>query len=632
MKKFFCLIVMLSMVICIQGSFDQEHCGIKRCGIKTGTRTTQEIMIASKRKEKPFHHECCKESSAKKHDEIGLNFLGARIEQQDYALPSGIVPPDTMGAVGPTQFIVAINGRIRSFDKHTGHPDLILDATTDDFFVFERNGTPTSDPRIRYDRFSERWFIVMVTIGDEEEEEESVRTSTNNRIMFAVSDTKEITYFTEWSFNFIEVGQGFFFDQPTLGIDNQALYIGGVLFLGSGALPIDQRLYVVNKEALIEENELVYTEFIDVISPTPLLSGILYQGVDNFDQDATVGYFISIDSFSKNHLALYRVFNPGSESPTLSSPILLEVPQICTSLSVSNQNATPGREARSISGSDNRLMMAQIRDGHLWTTHNIGVNNQGICNTEEPPTRDGARWYEIDVTQTQPSLIQYGTLFDRTKNNGLDARDYWTPSLMTSGQGVMALGCSTAGENRFVNCAIARRFKYDPQGTLQQPILYTDSNTTYNPEQDTSNPLRWGDYSYTSVDPCDDMTIWTIQEYCVDTDQWGVQVAQLLAPPPAQLISVGPNRIHRGKPFTTLTIRGRSQDGSGFFDPGNNFDCRLRVEISGGVEVKKVKYISPTLIKVEVSTKCASLGSKEVKVINPDGQEVKACGLLTVVA
>ena len=233
-----------------------------------GTRTTQEIMAAAKKREL-FHDETLTKGSHK-HDEIGLNFLGARIEQTDYSFPSGGFPPDTMGAVGSTQFIVAINGRIRSFDKQTGQPDLILDTIPNDFFVQERNGSETSDIRIRYDRFSERWFIIMTSVGDEETEG-SIKSPTNNRIMFAVSNTKEITYFTEWSFNYIEVGQGFFFDQPTLGIDNQALYIGGVLFLGSGTLPIDQRLYVVNKEALIEENELVFTEFIDVISSAPLL-------------------------------------------------------------------------------------------------------------------------------------------------------------------------------------------------------------------------------------------------------------------------------------------------------------------------------------------------------------------------
>ena len=329
---------------------------------------------------------------------------------------------------------------------------------------------------------------------------------------------------------------------------------------------------------------------------------------------------------------MYRVFNRGSESPTLSSPILLEVPQICAPLSVPNQNATPGREERNISGSDNRLMMAHIKNGHLWTAHNIGVNNKGKCCVTTPVTRDGARWYEINVKHEQPTLMQYGTLFDKTKKNGTDARYYWTPSLMTTGQGAMALGCSTAGENRFVDCAIARRFKHDPKGTLQKPILYTDSHATYNPAQDTDNLLRWGDYSYTSVDPCDDMTIWTIQEYAVDTDQWGVQVAQLRAPAPAEPVSVTPHTIHQGKSSVRLIIHGHSHDGSGFFDPGKDFDCRLRVKISGGVTVKQVNYIDPTTIKVIVSTEHASLGSKKIKIINPDGQKVVAHGLLTVVA
>ncbi len=274
--------------------------------------------------------------------------------------------------------------------------------------------------------------------------------------------------------------------------------------------------------------------------------------------------------------------------------------------------------------------MAHIRDRHLWTAHHVGVNNKGKCGTAEQSTRDGARWYEVNVKHEQPSLVQYGTLFDKTKKNGTNARYYWTPSLMTTGQGTMALGCSTAGEKRFIDCVVARRFKHDPKGTSQKPIIYTNSNATYN--FGDTNPLRWGDYSYTSVDPCDDMTIWTIQEYAVDTDQWGVQVAQLHAPAPAKPISVTPAEIQQCKSSVKLTIHGESHDGSGFFDPGKNFDCQLQVKISGDVKVKKVKYIDPTTIKVKVSTKHASLGAKKIKIINPDGQKVRAHDLLTVVA
>ena len=49
-------------------------------------------------------------------------------------------------------------------------------------------------------------------------------------------------------------------------------------------------------------------------------------------------------------------------------------------------------------------------------------------------------------------------------------------------------------------------------GTLQAGVVYTSSSTVYNPADGgtISIPHRWGDYSYTSLDPCDDMTMWTI--------------------------------------------------------------------------------------------------------------------------
>src|SRR5205814_8663569 len=59
---------------------------------------------------------------------ISLNFTAATLAE------TGSFPPDSMGAVGPSQFILAVNGRIRSFDKNTGIADGVLNADTDGFF------------------------------------------------------------------------------------------------------------------------------------------------------------------------------------------------------------------------------------------------------------------------------------------------------------------------------------------------------------------------------------------------------------------------------------------------------------------------------------------------------------------
>src|SRR5690349_3209927 len=48
---------------------------------------------------------------------VGLNFLGATLAD------TLAYPPDSMGAVGPAQYIVCVNGRIRSFNKNTGIAD-----------------------------------------------------------------------------------------------------------------------------------------------------------------------------------------------------------------------------------------------------------------------------------------------------------------------------------------------------------------------------------------------------------------------------------------------------------------------------------------------------------------------------
>src|SRR5207244_8839375 len=56
---------------------------------------------------------------------LGTSFTGATLAD------TNAFPPDSMGDVGPGQYIVAVNGRIRSFNKSTGVADGALNADTD---------------------------------------------------------------------------------------------------------------------------------------------------------------------------------------------------------------------------------------------------------------------------------------------------------------------------------------------------------------------------------------------------------------------------------------------------------------------------------------------------------------------
>ena len=102
----------------------------------------------------------------------------------------------------------------------------------------------------------------------------------------------------------------------------------------------------------------------------------------------------------------------------------------------------------------------------------------------------------------------------------------------------MLLGGSAAGTNEYINAAVAGRLATDPPGTLRPPILYTSATTAFNadPEAAKFNTRRWGDYSNISLDPCDDMTMWAIQQFTVTTNVWGVAVARVKAPPPPSVV------------------------------------------------------------------------------------------------
>ena len=205
---------------------------------------------------------------------------------------------------------------------------------------------------------------------------------------------------------------------------------------------------------------------------------------------------------------------------------------------------------------------------------------------------------------------------------------------MVSGQGHAAFGFSVAGNNDHINAGTNGRLAGDTLGTQGSVALYTNSTTAYNPPGDAGGPLgrRWGDYSFTSLDPQDDMTMWTIQEFCDGTNTWGVQAAKLLAPPPATPASSNPPSVASGQSSVSVTITGTSTAGSAFFDPGAGFANRITASVTGGVTVNSVTFVDATHVTLNLSTIGATGGAKDVTITNPDGQSATGIGILNITA
>ena len=543
----------------------------------------------------------------------GTNFLGAD------SSASGFIPPDSMGSVGPTQIIVFVNGLIRVYDKQGNV--VALDNVSDANFwapVLSPGSEPT-DPGVEYDRLDQRWIISAVDTK-----------STKNRVMLAVSDGPEISDQTDFTYYFFDEsaplgGTPRFADYPQLGVDANAVYIGVNLFTSSSGSFAGTAAYVIRKSS-------VETPGTPVVTGFTLLSGETGIGMDSpqpaTDMDPSVadGYLIGSDNQQLGRLDLRRITNPGG-TPSISANQTINVPSTSAPLAVPAQGTTGGLDAL-----DDRLFEAMVARGPdgtdtLWTAHNIRVSSSGVGTSSGD--RDAARWYQIgDLGSDPPTLVQSGTLFDTAASN---PRFFWVPSIAMNGQGNASLNASTAGSGRHAEVASSAHLASDPLGTTQAFDLTQSSNSNYN--LGSSSPKRWGDFSQTVVDPTDDQTFWTFQEYANSTNSWGVRVIQLKAPPPATPASASPNTIQTGQASVQVQITGTSADGSGFFDttdPGPPYPPfeHISASVSGGVVVNGVTYTDPTHVTLDLNTTAASTGAQSVTITNPDGQSTSCVPLV----
>jgi hypothetical protein len=550
------------------------------------------------------------------------SFLGAQVSE------SGFIPPDSMGSVGPTQVLVAVNGRIKSFDKQGNLGALNVDDLT--FWDSVRDSLDVTDPGVEYDRLSGRWIVTAINFDSTDD------TFVNNRVMIAVSSGPTITNTS--SFTFFEFDQGdpsppvppgdvnLFADYPQLGVDKNAIYVGVNQFTSTGAFS-KTSAFVVQKSSVLGTGPIVATAFRGLAVGSGA-GPFTPQPAQNMDPNVNEGYIVGVDNDVFGQLDVLRVSDPGG-TPTISGDLTVSVPSTSFARDVPAQGTSTLLDAL-----DDRLFEAMIaRDPSgalsLWTAHNIAVNSSGLGGSTGTFNRTASRWYELGSLSTTPSLTQSGTLFDSAASS---PRFFWIPSIAANGQGHASLNSSTAGTGRFAEVASSGRLESDPLGATEAFDITQTSSSIYN---QGDNPERWGDYSQTVVDPTDNMTFWTFQEYANATNSWGVRVIQLKAPPPATPSTASPSSIPPGQPSVSVEITGTSVNGSGFFDPGPDtggpgFPNHISASVSGGVGVNSVSYTDPTHVTLDLDTTAAPIGVKEVTITNPDGQSLTGSNLLGV--
>ena len=170
---------------------------------------------------------------------VGTSFLGGQINDT-----IGFVPPDSMADVGSSQIVVCVNGLIRTFTK-SGMADGVLSMSTSNFFLSVMGSSDVSDPRVRYDRLSGRWFISMITVD------------TPNRIVFAVSSGPQITsspasrsFFFQQNMSHPRIDNNRFADYQRSGWTRTRCILGSTYSPVAGTSFQEHTGFVVNKAGL----------------------------------------------------------------------------------------------------------------------------------------------------------------------------------------------------------------------------------------------------------------------------------------------------------------------------------------------------------------------------------------------
>jgi hypothetical protein len=92
------------------------------------------------------------------------------------------------------------------------------------------------------------------------------------------------------------------------------------------------------------------------------------------------------------------------------------------------------------------------------------------------------------------------------------AHSYAYPSISANASGEILLGFTAFSPSGFASAAYAFHAAGDPASSMRDPVILKAGEgpylKTFGHERN-----RWGDYSITQIDPADDTSFWTIQEY-----------------------------------------------------------------------------------------------------------------------
>ncbi len=406
-------------------------------------------------------------------------------------------PPDAAGAISPDHVLTALNSEFRIQDRK---------GKTLSTLSMARFWAPLgpfksflTDPRVAWDPNVKRFVMIMLAdLGE-----------STSAMMIARSKTSDP--FGEWRMTRITPGTtGRDFDYPIMAIAGKALAISVDVFSGAS---YEKTLNLV----ILLSNLYSATEPLNFRSFDDFL-GSSAPAADS-DQNRSRVLFVNNSYFLSNG-AYAMVFKPVTVSPggeISVSPLVAAVAGDIAAFSGGEILPQLGSD-RKIDSGNGAIQNCVARGTSVWCVNTMVVRfNQEF--------RTVVQYYRINWPESgDPTLTERVRVDDSS-----GANFYAFPSIAVNKNLELLIGYNRFNKTEFVGGSYAFRRPSDQPGALfvDGPLKVGEDSYV---KGNFSN--RWGDYSTTVVDPADDTSFWTLQEYAASrtesgTSLWGTYWAKL---------------------------------------------------------------------------------------------------------
>ena len=420
---------------------------------------------------------------------------------------TNFIPPDTMGDVGPDHIVQMINGRYEVFDKQDGTQ---LDSRSlDSFwtniagqtipqnicqadntcsidgamctFTSDCAGNNTFDPRIVYDRLSQRWFAISIdrALGGD------------NDFYLARSDTSDpMGNWEGVKFDSDTVGVEEFHDYETLAVDADAVTTCTQDFdSGNGGGGVESCYSIPKADVLAAVPSVAnMTRFESNPPNLPPVSGSIQPALSFEPVSDGITPILGVNG---GFIVRGDVTGAGAAGAALAATGgIAGDPGHANPPAARQPAADPGATIENVAP---RFVSNVVEIGDsIWAVHSVAGSGGNAA----------LQWYEIE--ESTDTMLQFGLIENVTE-------DYHEPSIAVNSMGDVVIGYSCSGPALNVSTCISVGETILGVTAFEPRQIVTPGAGLY--FQLVRGRNRWGDYSATVVDPDDECTFWTMQEF-----------------------------------------------------------------------------------------------------------------------